>query len=376
MTTIDLAHHLREQVLEPIKQSLVGKDEIVELLGVALVAGENLFLLGPPGTAKSALVLELAARLRGRSFDYLLTRFTEPSELFGPFDLRRLRDGDLVTNTEGMLPEADVVFLDELMNANSAILNSLLLALNERVFRRGRQTEPLPMLFAVGASNQLPADDALAALFDRFLIRVLCENVPDDHLDAVLDAGWRRDRAEPADASLSVDDVRALNARVPHVDLNAVRPALIELITRLRSLGIPISDRRAVRLQRLIAASAVLCSREQAELSDLWVLQHIWDAPPQREILAAQIDAIQEQFNADEPTAQHQHPMAQSQKAPSAELLQRQLDTLQELPTSDSVEDELTLLAARVEWVEDETAREHLRSGIESLRERWRNASE
>ena len=83
-----------------------------------------------------------------------------------------MKEGDLVTNTEGMLPEADFVFLDELLNANSAILNSLLLALNERIFRRGRQTVPLPMLLAVGASNRLPDDDALAALFDRFLLRV------------------------------------------------------------------------------------------------------------------------------------------------------------------------------------------------------------
>ncbi|MEL6109736.1 MAG: AAA family ATPase [Planctomycetota bacterium] len=367
-----MARHLRTQVLEPIKHSLVGKDEIVELLGVALVAGENLFLLGPPGTAKSALVLELAARLRGRSFDYLLTRFTEPSELFGPFDLRRLRDGDLVTNTEGMLPEADVVFLDELMNANSAILNSLLLALNERVFRRGRQTEPLPMLFAVGASNQLPADDALAALFDRFLIRVVCENVRDDHLDAVLDAGWRRGQANQIEPALSVDDVRTLGTLVGQVDLAAVRPALIELVTRLRSLGLPISDRRAVRLQRLIAASAVLCSRDRAALSDFWVLQHIWDAPAQREILTAQVEAIRERFEVYDTNAQPEHPMAQLQQSPNAELLQSQLDALEAAGHGEAAEDELTLLASRVEWVADETARDHLRGGIESLRQRWR----
>ena len=153
---------------------MIGKDEIIEVLGVALIAGENIFLLGPPGTAKSALVNELAARLGGKSFDYLLTRFTEPSELFGPFDLRRLREGDLVTNTDGMLPEADFVFLDELLNANSAVLNSLLLTLNERIFRRGSERVAVPMLLAIGASNRLPEDEALAALFDRFLLRVHC----------------------------------------------------------------------------------------------------------------------------------------------------------------------------------------------------------
>src|SRR6185503_9984572 len=170
--------------------------------------GENLFLLGPPGTAKSALVHELGARLAGQTFDYLLTRFTEPNELFGPFDIRKLREGELVTNTEGMLPEASVVFLDELLNANSAILNSLLMVLNERVFRRGRETRRLPLLMVIGASNRLPEDDALAALFDRFLLRVRCDNVPQDKLADVLAAGWKLDFArEEPQAMLSVDDL-------------------------------------------------------------------------------------------------------------------------------------------------------------------------
>src|SRR5215469_11994131 len=154
-----------------------------------MVAGENLFLLGPPGTAKSALVHDLGRRIDGRVFDYLLTRFTEPNELFGPFDIRKLREGELLTNTEGMLPEAALVFLDELLNANSAILNSLLTVLNERMFRRGKETRPLPTLMVIGASNRLPDDDALGALFDRFLMRVQCDNVPAERLPEVLDAG-------------------------------------------------------------------------------------------------------------------------------------------------------------------------------------------
>src|SRR5262245_1516297 len=176
-----------------MKDAFVGKDEIIDLLGVCLVAGENLFLLGPPGTAKSALVQDLARRIDGRVFDYLLTRFTEPNEIFGPFDIRKLREGELETNTEGMLPEADFIFLDELLNANSAILNSLLLVLNERVFRRGRETRQLATLMVVGASNRLPEDEALGALFDRFLVRVGCHNVDESQLANVLAAGWELD---------------------------------------------------------------------------------------------------------------------------------------------------------------------------------------
>ena len=115
-SALDVARKITARVLSPLKEIFVGKDQIIDLLGIALVAGENIFLHGPPGTAKSALVQELALRLDGRIFDYLLTRFSEPNELFGPFDIRRLREGDLVTNTEGMLPEAEIVFLDELLN--------------------------------------------------------------------------------------------------------------------------------------------------------------------------------------------------------------------------------------------------------------------
>jgi len=164
-------------VLNYIKDAFVGKDEIIDLLGISLVAKENAFLLGPPGTAKSAIVRMLARCIEGGSnFEYLLTRFTEPNEIFGPFDIRKLKEGELVTNTEGMLPEASLVFLDEIFNANSAILNSLLMALNEKIFRRGRETRQLPALMFVGASNILPEDEALNALLDRFLIRIECAN--------------------------------------------------------------------------------------------------------------------------------------------------------------------------------------------------------
>ena len=104
-----LGQRLVNDVLSPLKRAFVGKDEIVDLLGVCLAGGENLFLLGPPGTAKSAIVRELSRRLDGKVFDYLLTRFTEPNELFGPFDIRKLREGELLTNTEGMLPEASLM---------------------------------------------------------------------------------------------------------------------------------------------------------------------------------------------------------------------------------------------------------------------------
>ncbi|HVJ83348.1 MAG TPA: AAA family ATPase, partial [Planctomycetia bacterium] len=231
---IDLSHarelgrRLGAETLEPLKAAFVDKDEVIDLLGVALAAGEHLFILGPPGTAKSALAIALARRLAGRSFAYLLTRFTEPSELFGPFDIRRLREGELVANTEGMLPEAEIAFLDELFNANSAVLNSLLQALNERIFRRGRESRRMPLLLAVGASNHLPEDEALRALFDRFALRVRCDAVPQERLADLLAAGWRLEQT-PTDgeATLALADVRQLQAAITAIDLSPALPAYL-----------------------------------------------------------------------------------------------------------------------------------------------------
>ena len=237
LETLKIAARLRDEVLSPMKDTFVGKDEVIELLGVCLVARENLFIHGPPGTAKSALVQQMARRIEGQVFDYLLTRFTEPNEIFGPFDIRELRDGNLVTNVEGMLPEATFVFLDELLNANSAILNSLLLVLNERVFRRGRETRSLPTLMVVGASNHLPEDEALGALFDRFLLRVNCVNVPDDSLTDVLQAGWQLEKKVVAEPTISIQNVLDVQQLVPQVSFGDVTQKYVELVSRLRQAG-------------------------------------------------------------------------------------------------------------------------------------------
>jgi MoxR-like ATPase len=148
---------------------------------VALIAGEHMLIVGPPGTAKSALVRHLARLIDARYFEYLLTRFSEPSELFGPVDIKAFREGVYVRRTGSMLPEAEIVFLDEIFKSNSAILNSLLGVLNERRFFTGSATSPGAAVLAVRATNEIPNDEALAALFDRFLIRAHVENLDSFH---------------------------------------------------------------------------------------------------------------------------------------------------------------------------------------------------
>src|SRR5213082_3386624 len=161
-----------QKALAAASQSLVEREAVVQLVGLCAVAQEHLLVIGPPGTAKSEAVRRVARATGGRYFEYLIGRFTEPSEIFGPVDLRRLREGVVETETSGMLPEAEIAFLDEIFLGSTAILNTLLCILNERVFRRGHTQLRCPLRICVGASNSLPTDESLAAFADRFLVRV------------------------------------------------------------------------------------------------------------------------------------------------------------------------------------------------------------
>jgi len=367
----EIIDHLKH-ILQHLKDQFVGKDDIIDLMGICLAGRENLFLLGPPGTAKSAMVRELSKLLNGKTFEYLLTRFTEPNELFGPFDIRKLREGDLVTNTEGMLPEANLIFLDELLNANSAILNSLLMVLNEKVFRRGRENRPLPVVMIVGASNHLPEDEALHALFDRFLIRVRCDYVDPALLNNVLDAGWKLEQKEMIDKpEISAEDIFEIQSMIGGVDLQDIRPAYINLVEMLRNAGVRVSDRRAVKLQRLIAASALLCKRTKAIASDMWVMRYIWDTEEQQEIIAGIINTVVE-ADKDSP---NQHPQASMHALPNADEIYKEVTTMTEqwedekLPMSERtiIKDRLRYLNGRCEWISNSVQRAYVQQPIDLL---------
>ncbi|NML20091.1 AAA domain-containing protein [Pseudoflavitalea sp. G-6-1-2] len=361
-----------KQILQHLKEKFVGKDEIIDLMGICLAGRENLFLLGPPGTAKSAMVRELSTLINGKSFEYLLTRFTEPNEIFGPFDIRKLRDGDLVTNTEGMLPEAHLIFLDELLNANSAILNSLLMVLNERIFRRGRENRALPVVMTVGASNHLPEDEALQALFDRFLIRVRCDYVDPALLNDVLDAGWKLEqKALLNKPEISIDAILQIQTMIGQIDLMPIRESYINLIEMLRNAGIPISDRRAVKLQRLIAASALICKRTVAIPSDMWVMQYIWDTEEQQELIAGIVNTVVQKDN----NHPDQHPRASVHAVPNADDIYKEVMLMAEkwedasIPLTERtiIKDRLRFLNGRCEWISNHTQRSYVQDPIDAL---------
>ncbi|MBZ5714482.1 AAA family ATPase [Nannocystis pusilla] len=250
-------------------RGLVERDALLELVVLAAVAGEHVLVIGPPGTAKSAAVRRIARAVGGNYFEYLLGRFTEPGEIFGPVDLRKLRDGRVETETAGMLPEAEIAFLDEVFLGSTAILNALLGILAERVFRRGHTVMRCPLRVCVGAANALPQEEGLAAFADRFLVRVFVDAIPDARLEELLEQGAAASHDLDAPlTSLAQLDVLAAAAR--GVDLDGVRPALVHAIRRLRAAGIALSDRRLVKIQRLVAAAAALAGRTRAGEGDLW----------------------------------------------------------------------------------------------------------
>ncbi len=369
-----IARRLDTAVMHPLKVRFVGRDEVVDLIALAAIAGEHLFLYGPPGTAKSLLVREFASGVQCRYFEYLLTRFSEPNEIFGPIDLIRLREGVVATVTNGMLPEAEFAFLDELFNANSAILNNLLTVLNERVYRRGIETHRLPLITAFAASNHLPEDESLQALFDRFLLRCVVSPLPRDRLPELLAAGWSIERGgtAPVIEKLSADDLREMNQRMRHVDLSAVWDTYASMVGKVRDLGVSLSDRRAVKVLKLVAASAVQCDRDAAQLSDLWIFRYVWDRLEQIGPLAALVNGLLQDRTED-----RAHPQSIPAGRVDPELLAQELEAIAleavpglKLGDAARLRERVQAILDRIAWVQDTTGREHLLNRATELSEK------
>jgi MoxR-like ATPase len=270
MNIVEPAANLRAAI-EDASRGLIEREALVETIALAAVAGEHVLVIGPPGTAKSEAVRRISRAVGLKYFEYLIGRFTEPSEIFGPVDLRRLREGVVETETSGMLPEAEVAFLDEIFLGSTAILNTLLGILNERMFRRGHTQLPCPLRLCVSAANALPEDESLAAFADRFLVRVFVDPIPDPRLEELLAGGWSLGREEHA-RSASLADLDTLATAARDADVSDIRPALAQAVRTLRRAGIYLTDRRAVKAQRLIAAAGVLAGRTRPTEADLWPL--------------------------------------------------------------------------------------------------------
>lgn len=282
--TVDTATRLRARcnaVVVALNAANVERTTEVHSLVAAAIAGQHALLLGEPGIGKSKLLDDLVAALSASSFDYLLTRFTEPAEIFGPINIKRYaEDGRLVVDTTDRLAGVEVAFLDEVFKANSAILNTLLKVLNERRYYNDGKWHRVPLRFLVAASNEVPEEgDASAAAFDdRLPVRHLVKRIEDDANFAVV-CDRALPRMTPALLSIAeLDEAKALARAVPlHPSAVAARAAIKH---ELRGKGVIVSDRRYVAATDYLRAVAWLAGQPEVTRATLMHLTPcLWRRP-------------------------------------------------------------------------------------------------
>lgn len=275
--------------------SLVERDDEVDLVLTALVVREHVLLVGPPGLAKSALLDGLLTCAGGTKFSVLMTKYTQPEELFGPVSLSALKHDKYLRVTTGKAPEAEFLYLDELWKASSAVLNTLLRLLNERVFDPGDGVaRPVPLRLCLASSNEWPDSESgkeLAAAFDRFVLRkevrpvrsqaarqrLLWESRPAPHLDDPLSAA-------------DLDAAHAASSALPWT--TEAREALEVILAELAREGVRPGDRRQVKAVGVVRASAWLAGADAVRPEHLEVAQHVlWDDPDTQPRTVAQVIA-------------------------------------------------------------------------------------
>jgi MoxR-like ATPase len=278
-----------QRLLDALEHGLLERAEAVRLCLLAALAGEHVLLIGPPGTAKSAMARRLhRAFADAPYFERLLTRFSTPEELFGPLSLKALEHDRYERLTAGYLPTAGIAFLDEVFKANSAILNALLTLLNEREFDNGTGRMRTPLVSVIGASNEVPADEALRAFYDRFLLRVPVAAVSDGAFEALLHLPDDIDAPVQALARSELQALRDGRERI------ALPDEVLQRLRELRALaaqqGIAVSDRRWRQLIGLMRTAALSEGRLALDVWDLWLAPYALAAEP------AQVEALQRWF--------------------------------------------------------------------------------
>ena len=284
---------LREKIeknLEILNNGLVGKEKVMKLGLLSILSGENMILVGPPGTAKSEISRRLREILADSGsetyFEYLFTKFTTPEEIFGPLSIKQLQNDKFERNTEGYMPSSRIVFLDEIFKANSSILNTLLTILNERVFHNGLKREKTPLISLIGASNELPFEnDELTALYDRFLIRVVVGYVSDDEIEELLDIK-ETEMEIPAEIKFTESDLNEIRNESEKVRVTSgIKRTIMQIRQDYNKIFAEdnheiISDRKLVKMVKLLKISAYLNGRDKVDFSDLILLTNcLWNNP-------------------------------------------------------------------------------------------------
>jgi len=266
-----------------INGCFMEREEIVRGLLVTAIARGNMLMLGAPGAAKTAIAETLSRQLGGNFFSRLLTKVSAPEELFGPLSLKALENDQYKRVTKGKLPEADVAVIDEVFKCNSAVLNTLLPIMNERVYFDDSSTpKPIPLQVLVGLSNELPdggVNGELAALWDRFDLKYIVDYVKDERNFATM---LKLSNGKPS-TIISLQELQSAQQQAEQVNISDdTINALVRLWKELKSQGFIISDRRFRNCLRFLKAHAWLEGRNVVADDDIAILSNmLWTDPEQ-----------------------------------------------------------------------------------------------